>query len=216
MGMVRPGRRAVLEQFAADGLTVMFGNPGTVEQGFLDELADFGAIRYVLALQEACAVGMADGYAAATGSVRPNAASNRPARRSAWAWTGQPRPGSSGLTMTGGPCCPAMSMTVTPPGDRARRLWPGGPARAIASHGRTGPASDALVTLSEYHLTQSDVSCMSAVPAQDVRPGRAGAHRCGLRQSRRGGGGPRLGGGRSRPERQLPGAAAGPGWPAAG
>jgi benzoylformate decarboxylase len=64
---VRPGRRAVLEQFAADGLSVMFGNPGTVEQGFLDELADFGAIRYVLALQEACAVGMADGYARATG-----------------------------------------------------------------------------------------------------------------------------------------------------
>lgn len=67
--MVRPGRRAVLEQFAADGLTVMFGNPGTVEQGFLDELQGFEEIRYVLALQEACAVGMADGYARATGGA---------------------------------------------------------------------------------------------------------------------------------------------------
>lgn len=28
-----PGRERLIEQFKADGLNVMFGNPGTVEQG---------------------------------------------------------------------------------------------------------------------------------------------------------------------------------------
>ncbi|MGW9048138.1 thiamine pyrophosphate-binding protein [Streptomyces lydicus] len=61
----RPGKTAIFEQFAADGMTYMFGNPGTVEQGFLD--AGVGsATEYVLALHETVAVGMADGYARAT------------------------------------------------------------------------------------------------------------------------------------------------------
>ena len=44
----------------------MFGNPGTVEQGFLDSLSDYPSLEYVLALQETIAVAMADGYARAT------------------------------------------------------------------------------------------------------------------------------------------------------
>jgi benzoylformate decarboxylase len=47
----------------------MFGNPGTVEQGFLDALWDFPDLQYVLTLQETVAVMMADGYARAT--LRP-------------------------------------------------------------------------------------------------------------------------------------------------
>ena len=47
----RPGRTAIFEQFAADGFTLMFGNPGTVEQGFLDALESAPDMRYVLALQ---------------------------------------------------------------------------------------------------------------------------------------------------------------------
>ncbi|MFD9821052.1 thiamine pyrophosphate-binding protein [Streptomyces violascens] len=62
----RPARVAMLEQLQADGVRYMFGNPGTVEQGFLDELRHFPSLEYVLALQEAVAVGMADGYARAT------------------------------------------------------------------------------------------------------------------------------------------------------
>src|SRR3954465_615509 len=62
----RPARAAFLEQLAVDGVPYMFGNPGTVEQGFLDELRHFPGIEYVLTLQEAVAVGMADGYARAT------------------------------------------------------------------------------------------------------------------------------------------------------
>jgi benzoylformate decarboxylase len=60
------GRFAILEQFLADGFRYMFGNPGTVEQGFLDALAAFPDLKYVLTLQESVAVLVADGYARAT------------------------------------------------------------------------------------------------------------------------------------------------------
>ncbi|GAA3882244.1 thiamine pyrophosphate-binding protein [Saccharothrix violaceirubra] len=61
----RPGRAAIFEQFAADGIEYMFGNPGTVEQGFLDA-GGASDIEYLLSLHEGVAVGMADGYARAT------------------------------------------------------------------------------------------------------------------------------------------------------
>src|SRR5215472_16851356 len=61
----RPGKVALVEQLAADGFTTMVGNPGTVEQGFLDVLTQWPEFRYVLALQETVAVGIADGYARA-------------------------------------------------------------------------------------------------------------------------------------------------------
>lgn len=62
----RTGRFALIEQLIADGVEYMFGNPGTSEEGFLDALLDYPQLRYVLALQECTAVGMADGYARAT------------------------------------------------------------------------------------------------------------------------------------------------------
>lgn len=65
----RPGKQALLEQLRADGLTAMFGNPGTVEQGLLDLLVEHPEFEYYLALQECTAVGMADGYARATGQA---------------------------------------------------------------------------------------------------------------------------------------------------
>jgi thiamine pyrophosphate-dependent acetolactate synthase large subunit-like protein len=61
----KTGRFAILEQFIADGMTQMFGNPGTVEQGFLDALSAYPEMRYVLTLQESVAVTVADGYARA-------------------------------------------------------------------------------------------------------------------------------------------------------
>lgn len=60
------GRFAILEQLLADGFRYIFGNPGTVEQGFLDALASFPELEYVLTLQESVAVLAADGYARAT------------------------------------------------------------------------------------------------------------------------------------------------------
>lgn len=64
-----PGRERLIEQFKADGLKVMFGNPGTVEQGFLDAVDAAEDFTYVLALQETVAAGIADGYARATGGA---------------------------------------------------------------------------------------------------------------------------------------------------
>lgn len=62
----KTGRFAILEQLVADGIEYIFGNPGTVEQGFLDALSEYPQLKYVLALQESVAVMMADGYARAT------------------------------------------------------------------------------------------------------------------------------------------------------
>lgn len=59
-------KSAIIEQFLADGIEYMFGNPGTVEQGFLDAIADYPRMKYILSLQESVAVMMADGYARAT------------------------------------------------------------------------------------------------------------------------------------------------------
>jgi benzoylformate decarboxylase len=57
-------REAVFELLRAFGLTTVFGNPGSTELPmYRDFPADF---RYVLALQEALAAGMADGFAQAT------------------------------------------------------------------------------------------------------------------------------------------------------
>ncbi|WP_328297611.1 thiamine pyrophosphate-binding protein [Streptomyces sp. NBC_00435] len=64
-----PGRERLIDQFKADGLNIMFGNPGTVEQGFLDAVDAAEDFHYVLALQETVAAGIADGYARATGGA---------------------------------------------------------------------------------------------------------------------------------------------------
>jgi thiamine pyrophosphate-dependent acetolactate synthase large subunit-like protein len=67
----RTGRFAIIEQLLADGMDTMYGNPGTVEQGFLDSLEAYPDFRYVLSMQETIAVAMADGHARVT--KRPTA-----------------------------------------------------------------------------------------------------------------------------------------------
>ena len=58
-------REAVLELLRRHDMTTLFGNPGSTELPMLAELpTDF---RYVLGLQEATVVGLADGYAQASG-----------------------------------------------------------------------------------------------------------------------------------------------------
>lgn len=56
----------MIEQFLADDIHFMFGNPGTVEQGFLDSLEEYPQFKYIMGLQETIAVAMADGYARVT------------------------------------------------------------------------------------------------------------------------------------------------------
>lgn len=62
----KTGRFAIIEQFLADGMHYMFGNPGTVEQGFLDALSEYPQMKYILTLQESVALMIGDGYARAT------------------------------------------------------------------------------------------------------------------------------------------------------
>jgi benzoylformate decarboxylase len=60
-------RDATFDLFRAHGMTTMFGNPGSTE---LPMLADYPAdFEYVLGLQEAVVVGMADGFAQASGKT---------------------------------------------------------------------------------------------------------------------------------------------------
>jgi benzoylformate decarboxylase len=58
-------RDATLELLRAHGMTTIFGNPGSTELPMLDQLP--GDFTYVLGLQELAVVGIADGYAQATG-----------------------------------------------------------------------------------------------------------------------------------------------------
>ena len=44
----KTGRSIIIEQFLADGMNHMFGNPGTVEQGFLDALSSYPEMKYIL------------------------------------------------------------------------------------------------------------------------------------------------------------------------
>ncbi len=58
-------REATFDLFRAHGMTTIFGNPGSTE---LPMLRDFpGDFTYILGLQELVVVGMADGYAQASG-----------------------------------------------------------------------------------------------------------------------------------------------------
>lgn len=57
-------KQATLDLLRSFGIKRVFGNPGSTELPFLSDWPD--DIDYVLALQEASAVGMADGYAQAT------------------------------------------------------------------------------------------------------------------------------------------------------
>jgi benzoylformate decarboxylase len=60
-------REVTFELLRAHGMTTMFGNPGSTELPMLTEFPD--DFRYVLGLQELAVVGMADGFAQATGRV---------------------------------------------------------------------------------------------------------------------------------------------------
>ena len=64
MGTVREATFDLLREL---GMTTVFGNPGSTELTFLRDFP--GDFRYVLGLQEASVLGMADGYAQGTGQA---------------------------------------------------------------------------------------------------------------------------------------------------
>ncbi|CAM7181824.1 thiamine pyrophosphate-binding protein [Enterobacter kobei] len=63
----RRGGDVLLEVLESEGVEYIFGNPGTTELPLMDALLRRPKVSYILALQEASAVAMADGYAQASG-----------------------------------------------------------------------------------------------------------------------------------------------------
>ena len=55
-----------LDLLKQEGVGIVFGNPGTTELPLMDAFAVEHDIRYILGLQEAALMAMADGYAQAT------------------------------------------------------------------------------------------------------------------------------------------------------
>ena len=73
------------------GLTTVFGNPGSTEQTFLQRFPD--DFTYVLALQEASVLAMADGFAQSTASQRWSTFTRRRVPAMRWAiWWPRPEP----------------------------------------------------------------------------------------------------------------------------
>ncbi len=66
---VMKGKYALTGMLQAEGVQYVFGNPGTSEGPFLEALAECPDMKYVLCVQEGVAVGMAEGYARASGKV---------------------------------------------------------------------------------------------------------------------------------------------------
>lgn len=63
------GRSAFLQLLRDEGITHLFGNPGTTELPIMHALADHPELTYVLGLQESVVVGMADGFSRASGRL---------------------------------------------------------------------------------------------------------------------------------------------------
>lgn len=61
------GRRVVMESLMSNGVSHIFGNPGTTETPLLDSLVTYPQIEYIMTLHEGVAVGAASFYAQATG-----------------------------------------------------------------------------------------------------------------------------------------------------
>ena len=63
------GRQAFIRLLLDEGVTHMFGNPGTTELAIMEAVPQFPELTYVLGLQESIVVGMADGFARASNKL---------------------------------------------------------------------------------------------------------------------------------------------------
>jgi benzoylformate decarboxylase len=63
------GRRAFLQLLADEGVTHLFGNPGTTELAIMEVVPDFPQLKFVLGLQESAVMAMADGFCRASGRL---------------------------------------------------------------------------------------------------------------------------------------------------
>ena len=63
------GRSAFLALLMSEGVTHLFGNPGTTELPIMHALKEFPELTYVMAMQESLVVAMADGFSRASGRL---------------------------------------------------------------------------------------------------------------------------------------------------
>jgi len=63
------GRAAFLQLLVDEGITHLFGNPGTTELAIMEVVPDFPQLKFVLGLQESVVMAMADGYCRASGRL---------------------------------------------------------------------------------------------------------------------------------------------------
>src|SRR5665647_2883391 len=63
------GRSAFLALLKDEGITHLFGNPGTTELPIMHALKDHPDLTYVMAMQESLGVAIADGYSRASGRL---------------------------------------------------------------------------------------------------------------------------------------------------
>src|SRR6516164_2864379 len=63
------GRSAFLALLKDEGITHLFGNPGTTELPIMHALKDHPEIAFVMAMQESLVVAMADGFSRASGRL---------------------------------------------------------------------------------------------------------------------------------------------------
>ena len=63
------GRSAFLQLLVDEGVSHLFGNPGTTELPLMEVISRYPQLRYVLGLQESVVLAMADGYSRASGRL---------------------------------------------------------------------------------------------------------------------------------------------------
>ena len=63
------GRNAFMELMIHEGVSHMFGNPGTTELALMEAVPQYPDVKYVMGLQESIVLGMADGYGRASGRL---------------------------------------------------------------------------------------------------------------------------------------------------
>ena len=178
------GRSAFLQLLVDEGVTHLFGNPGTTELPIMEVVPDFPQLKFVLGLQESVVLGMADGFCRASRpagrrqrarGAGPGQRDGRALQRQVLRLAGDPHRGPAGA----GPWA-ARAAALRPAGaDRAAAGEVGGRGDA-----RRGPAAHPAPRREDRAHAADRARCSSACPAtcstrSRARHGAPGARRCG-------------------------------------
>ena len=130
------GKRAFLELLKQEGVSMLFGNPGTTELPLMDALAAEHELRYNLVLQEAAAMAMADGYAQASGGLTVVNLHVAPGLGNAMGMLYDAQKSSAPILVTAGQHDQSFNATEPIYGPICRRLparWSNGQANCVGS-----------------------------------------------------------------------------------